>query len=115
MDNVILSSTHRDLHGHRFTKAALEDAAERINNHLRKMVEHDYTLPPLGKIVSAEVVPFEEGEFLLVGTEELYEEKRVFDIDGVEYVELISPSDIRPFTTRWEEESGDEITVLVHR
>lgn len=114
MNKVIILSTHLDLHGHRFTKAALEEIALQINRHpLRKMVEHDYSLPPIGKVVSAEVLPYEDGEFVLVGLEELYEENRILEIEGVEYVELISPSDSRPFTTRWEDKNGEEISLSI--
>lgn len=70
------SGTHVDVHGDRMTLEALHDMAKQINEHYIPMtVEHDPRLPPIGRIVSATVVPLDDGEFALETESEIWDEK----------------------------------------
>jgi hypothetical protein len=71
----IMATTHIDRHNMKFTKEALESGAAQINGPRKPKVgvEHDNTVPPLGKILEGWVEPTEDGEFRLVKVAELFE------------------------------------------
>lgn len=70
-----ISTTHVDLHGDRMTREALEGASKQISDHyIPIMWNHDIRYPPLGRTVSAEVVPLEDGEYALDTVGEYWEE-----------------------------------------
>lgn len=69
-----LTTTHLDKHNERFALTALESAAEQLTaNYITMMAEHDIRHPPIGRVVSAEVVPLDDGEYALEGTCEIWE------------------------------------------
>ncbi|SDJ84831.1 hypothetical protein SAMN05421823_101249 [Catalinimonas alkaloidigena] len=65
---VVISSDHVDSQGDLITKQGLESAADIINGDrkVRYSVEHMTGLPPLGKIVNAEVIESEGHHYLTV-------------------------------------------------
>jgi len=57
-DRIIMASDHEDSHGDIITESALQGMANTVNGErcVRWTVEHKRNIPPLGKIVDAEVV-----------------------------------------------------------
>lgn len=69
-----VSTTHVDRHNERFTRGALEGAAEQAStDYITVLWNHDIRYPPLGRQIAAEVVPLDDGEFALEATAELWE------------------------------------------
>ncbi|MEM6641830.1 MAG: hypothetical protein AAF616_02525 [Bacteroidota bacterium] len=85
---IVLSTTHFDRHGEMMTKEALEMGAETINSGRRPRigVEHDMTLPPLGRISNAEVIQGEDGEYYLVAYQEFFDSAEEIKLDDGEIV-----------------------------
>jgi hypothetical protein len=70
-----VSTTHVDLHGDRMTREALEGAAKQVSEYYIPILwNHDIRYAPLGRTVSAEVVPLEDGEYALETVGEYWEE-----------------------------------------
>ena len=70
-----VATTHIDQHNERMTREALEDMARQIAEHyIPVMWNHDIRHPPLGRIISAEVVPLEDGKYALETTNECWEQ-----------------------------------------
>jgi len=110
---VVLATTHLDRQNQRFTKGALEKMADDINNGDRMPVniEHDWTLPPLGKIVSARVEERDDGEHQLVVTQEYFTDLEWTELgDGTRLFRQKSKSDQRPFVIR-PTKTADKYTV----
>lgn len=73
-DVGILASTHIDTHGDLFTLEALEKAAiQSEQQFLPVNFNHDPRIPPLGRMVKAEVVQLPDGEHGLVAHSEIFE------------------------------------------
>jgi hypothetical protein len=82
---IVLSTTHVDRHGTKMSKEALESAIDLINGSVKPRLglEHDMTLPPLGRINDAEVIQGDDGEHYLVGHYEYYEKREAISLkDG---------------------------------
>lgn len=72
---MTIATSHVDLHGERISPEALEDMACQIREQYLPMhIEHDIRYPPVSRVVSAEVIKLQDGEYALVGTAELFEE-----------------------------------------
>lgn len=72
---MIMATSHVDLHGDKILPEALEDAVRQIKQrYLPLNIEHDIRYPPIGRIISAEVIKLQDGEYALQGTAELFEE-----------------------------------------
>ena len=72
--SAVLATTHVDLHNEAFALSALEGMVEQINQHYLPVgVEHDPRVPPLGRVVSAELRPRDDGEFEIAAQIELFE------------------------------------------
>jgi hypothetical protein len=72
---MIMATTHVDLHNECLTPEALEDAVEQLkHNYVPINYNHDIRYPPLGRVVSAEVIKLPDGEYALQATGELFEE-----------------------------------------
>lgn len=70
----IATTTHVDLHGEAMTLSELEGFVRQVREcYIPAGVEHDIRNPPMGRIVSGEVVRLPDGEHGLLVTEELYE------------------------------------------
>lgn len=85
-DRVAISSTHVDLQGDRISKEALEMGAQQINSERppRLGLEHDMTLPPLGRISQAEVLQGDDSEYYLVVNREYFDSAEQIQISGGE-------------------------------
>ena len=71
----IMATTHLDLHGEMLTKEALDGMVEQVKTeYIPVLWNHDIRYPPLGRIVSAEVVKLPDGHFALEATSEIFEE-----------------------------------------
>ncbi len=72
---MTVSTTHVDRHRDKVTREALEDMAKQIKErYLPMQVEHDIRYPPVGRVISAEVVELPDGEYALQGAAEIFEE-----------------------------------------
>lgn len=73
--DAIVATTHIDAHNMRITPGALKNAAKDINDGRKPSMgmEHDPSLPPIGKSLSARVEKLEDGALALVCTQELFE------------------------------------------
>lgn len=79
---------------------ALESAASQINGERAPQVgvEHDPTLPPIGKVIKAEILPTGDGEHDLIGYQEIFERSAMTRLpDGTLAVKYSSAVDRRPF------------------
>lgn len=111
----IVSTTHVDSHNMRMTKKALENAAQQINEGAVPGVgvDHDVLIPPIGKVVKAQVIKLEDGEFGLFAEQEIFEEKNTVEIrlPSGELAYMDTWSDTRPFIDKYETAS-EKIEVL---
>lgn len=97
---AVIASTHVDRHNMRMTKEALDSAVDQIDGDTvpRLSIEHDVTLPPIGKVIKASVERMEDGEYRLVATQEIFEDfKEVWLPDGTLAMIQESKTDQRPF------------------
>jgi hypothetical protein len=71
----VMSSTHIDKHRTKMTKEALESGLKFINGNRKPRLglEHNQTLPPLGRINNGEVVQGDDGEYYLVADQEFFD------------------------------------------
>ncbi len=112
---ITLSSTHIDSHGMMMTKSALESGLEFINGNrkVRMGLEHDMTLPPLGRINDAQVIRGVDDEYYLTAYQEFFDKRELVTLETGET--LISESFNEggtPFTEAKEyEPKGIEISV----
>jgi len=100
---VVASTTHIDRHNTRMTKEALESAAAQINSGRKPVLtmEHDVTLPPIGKILHAWIEPTEDGEYQLLTQQEIFEkEERVILPNGLQGLQRQSDTDNHPFVDK---------------
>ncbi len=73
--SAVLATTHVDLHNEAFALSALEGMVEQLNRtYLPIGVEHDPRIPPIGRVLSAEVRKREDGEFEIAAELEIFEE-----------------------------------------
>jgi hypothetical protein len=71
---IRMATTHVDLHGERLSLEVLNNLACQINErYLPISVNHDIRQPTVGRLVSAEVVKMEDGEYAVDGIGELFE------------------------------------------
>lgn len=72
---IVMSSTHMDKHGTVMTKEALESALKFINGNRKPRLglEHNQTIPPLGRINNGEVIQGKDGAYYLVADQEYFD------------------------------------------
>lgn len=102
----ILATTHVDRHNDRLTLGALESLAAQINSTRKPLVtiEHDLTIPPIGKMLSAWVESSDDGQYQLVVEQEIFEQAQAFVLsDGSTVIVSESESDRNPFTDHYSE------------
>jgi hypothetical protein len=107
---VILATTHIDLHFERFTKNALEQMNEIINGDAKPLVtyDHDMAIPPAGKILESRIELREDGEYQLVATQEFFERTQWVELeDGTRVFKQESETDRHPFSNKYEEVSDE--------
>lgn len=110
---AIMATTHVDRHNMKITKEALESGVRQINGDYALVfnLEHDVTLPPIGKVIEAGIEQLEDGEYQLVATNEVFENlKEIKMPDGVTLLEQESSTDHRPFIGS-EMQTTDEIEI----
>ncbi len=72
--SAILATTHVDRHNEAFAVSALEGMVESLNrSYLPVGVEHDPRVPPIGRVISAEVRKRDDGEFEVAAEIEMFE------------------------------------------
>lgn len=100
-EDVIALTTRPDRHGRRIAPDSLDPFAAKINDGpcLPLLIEHDNTIPPLGKVVAARVEDRSDGERELILTEEHFPLPRPLPLPGSTLLVTESDSDRRPFTT----------------
>lgn len=70
---IRLATTHLDKHNERFTMNALENIVKQTNKGIIPIgVEHDPRIPPQGRVIKAELVLLEDGEYAVEGTAEVF-------------------------------------------
>lgn len=70
----ILATSHVDLHDEIMPLQTLETMAKQINTHYIPMgIEHDPRIPPQGRLITAQVVKLEDGEYGVEGLGEIFE------------------------------------------
>jgi hypothetical protein len=70
----IITTTHLDAHGERMALSALEDMVKHIMDGIVPIgVEHDPRNSPIGRVISAEIVQLEDGEYGVKGIFELFD------------------------------------------
>lgn len=94
----LLRTSHVDAHGLRTPKNVLEDMAKQINGPVvpGMKIEHDITLPPLGKWIRATVKRLPDGEYGLFG------DCLVFERDNTRRVTL--PNGETAMIDTWQDE-----------
>jgi hypothetical protein len=110
---VIMATTHIDLHYERFTRNALEQMNEIINGEAKPLVtyDHDMAIPPAGKLLESRIELREDGEYQLVATQEYFEEIQWGILeDGTKVFKQESVTDRHPFSNKYEQIS-DEFAV----
>lgn len=108
----VASTTRPDLLGDEISVEALRAMAERANGSSAILInlEHDRTIPPLGKVLSAKIEQADDGHFELCHDMEIFEvEQETFSIDGVKCFEQSSKVDFRPFI----DENDNEIPAIL--
>jgi hypothetical protein len=109
------ATTELDRHNCRITKGALEDAANKVNNSGSVPsvgLNHDRTIMPFGKVISAEVLPMDNGEYKMEIIQEVFEEIYFTELeDGTRLILNKSSCDERPFTE--DDYDSDDITVNI--
>lgn len=78
----IMATTHLDRHNQRFTKEALEDMVNQINDSsaLGVTFEHDLTLPFFGKVTKTYLKQLPDGEYGVVGEFLLFNQEEVQEV-----------------------------------
>lgn len=96
------ATTELDRHNCRFTRGALENAANDVNNSGSVPsvgINHDRTIMPFGKVISAEVLPMDNGEYKMEITQEIFEEEYIIELEeDTRFILNKSSFDERPFT-----------------
>jgi len=112
----IIATTHVDGHGEKLAKEALERLVLEINSGNTAIgvnVEHDGLTMPIGKVVNANLVQLEDGEFAVETLQEIFDiystENEIFD--DVYYI-AESKTDFRPFAER-ATDNVDNLTVAI--
>ena len=113
----VMATTHLGRDNIKNSKDFLESMAAKGNGltAIPLHLEHDVSLPPLGKNGKMEVEPFplEEGEYRLVGVIDIFDQQvNVTMPDGTAGIRLESISDLRPFRRH---ESREVFTVSYDR
>lgn len=102
--SAVLATTHVDRHNEAFALSALEGIVEQLNQHYLPVgVEHDPRVPPLGRVISAELRPRDDREFEVAAQIEVFEPG-----DRITF-----GSESRRTIVRYNE--GDEIAVIDDR
>jgi len=101
---AIAASTHIDRHNTKISLEALESAADQINNGTEVPIiglDHDITIPPLGKCIEAYTELLPDGEHQAVIVQDYFDGSGQIEMpDGSILIKEYSLSDNRPLATR---------------
>ena len=79
IEKRIIATSHRDSHGEILHSDGLKDMVENIKEkYVRVGVEHDPRIPPLGRIVDANIFKMEDGEYAVEAVMEIFEKDDLF-------------------------------------
>lgn len=116
---AIAATTHVDSHGMKITKEALDKLAEEFQKSETVpalLIEHDTTLPPIGKVIDGKVEKMEDGEYKLVITQEFFDSYSEITLpDGSPAIVQSSQNDNRPFNQREQTELSSNLKISVDR
>lgn len=71
---IRMITSHVDKHNDKITLEGLEDFVRLTNQQYTPIgVEHDPRIPPIGRVLSAYIVPLEDGEYAADGIAEIFE------------------------------------------
>lgn len=77
----ILTTTHVDAHNEKMSLSALKALVKESNKKIIPIiVEHDPRQPPIGRIISTQILQLEDGEYALEGTFGIYENEDDFKL-----------------------------------
>ena len=114
-----LATTHLLADGYCLAKQVLDDWAFEINEAewaLPGNLEHDLTLPPIGKSISAEVKRLEDGEYALEARYEIFENPVELMLSNGSIGFLWqSQQDFRPFKSAEPDRSGSFVVSYSNR
>lgn len=115
-EKITITSTHTDSHGEKMTPEAIEEVAGRINGTRKMMltVEHVRELPPIGKVLNAEIIKDIDGELFVVAEQKLFDKREIVLLNGVEYFKEYYSKDSNPFVID-NEGFPSEITLMVDK
>ena len=75
MYKIRMATTHVDLHNERMSVEALNDFVDLVNHQYTPIgIEHDPRIPPIGRVISAQIEKLPDGEFAVDGIAEMFEE-----------------------------------------
>lgn len=75
LTKIRMLTTHVDKHNERISVDALDDFVNLVNQqYIPVGVEHDPRIPPVGRVISAQIEKLPDGEFAVDGIAEIYEE-----------------------------------------
>lgn len=99
-EQIVLSSTNVDKHGMVLTKGSLVKSLDTLNSNrsVRLGLEHDMSLPPLGRITDAEVIKGNDGAHYLVAYKEFLNirQKTILEDGSILYKECFE-NNPKPF------------------
>lgn len=84
---IRMMTTHVDKHNERVPVDALDDFVNLVNQQYVPVgVEHDPRIPPIGRLISAQIEELPDGEFAVDGIAEIYEQGKEIEFkdDGRE-------------------------------
>jgi hypothetical protein len=112
---IRMTTTHVDRHNERISVDALNNFVESINQQYTPVgVEHDPRIPPIGRVISAQIEKLPDGEFAVDGIVEIFdaEQEIEFKNDGREIPVEITGEAITISPDRSYLEPGDKESLL---
>jgi hypothetical protein len=113
----IIATTHLDAHNEIISREALEDSAESVNKGNKPLltIEHDVTIPPYGKMLTATVEKQDDGEYQLVAESEIFDDAEWSSLDNVKLFRQESKTNSSSFVDEYAGILPDGYEVMVGR
>jgi hypothetical protein len=112
-NRIVMSSSHMDKHGTVMTKEALESALKFLNGNRKPRLglEHNQTIPPLGRVNNGEVIKGDDGAYYLLADQEFFDTQESLILDsGLELIRESFSAENFPFA-ECEFKSKDKIEI----
>ncbi len=109
-----ISSTKKTKHGKKITKEDLINQAEEVNESedaIPFILDNNYNIPPIGKMVSAELVEDGEDDYTLEVLIQFYDGEKKIENCEEDLYKLINRSDKRPYIRTFENKNANIFTV----